>query len=381
MPQLTQQERTEIDNMVRAGETPAEIIDTLQAARRRCGMSGPCSSAVYDFLAGTTHQSLGEEERGRPAEITMPILKVLDKVRQQLITKANNEYRVTWADIASEGKKALVAKGLMRSRDHMWSADCISRHMRGLLDVKSRHAKRRIARTPEDEQKRFEVAQAWRRRRQAFWNGCTYIDNKKFVGACSKAQKRKMRQARITTHLRKPNEGMQPGFVAAKKNRILCGIPSFEVTAAVYKDRIIFWRETPGNWNGNRAAEMYAELGRTLRRVQGNKRKFQVVEDGDRKGFQSGLGKAAKREAKIESILLPPRTPEWMPLDFSLWYEIEKRLYEQKKDSTESLSSFKKRLRNIAMSLPRSLVRSCIASMKKRIELTYVAKGKHIKKD
>lgn len=43
-------------------------------------------------------------------------------------------------------------------------------------------------------------------------------------------------------------------------------------------------------------------------------RKFHLVEDGDRKGFQSNKGKAAKEEMKIASLTLPPRSPSLMPL-------------------------------------------------------------------
>ena len=57
----------------------------------------------------------------------------------------------------------------------------------------------------------------------------------------------------------------------------------------------------------------------------GKKRCFRVVEDGDTKGFQSGKGVKAKQQQLIESWKIPPHTPSWMPLDFSLWNEIENR--------------------------------------------------------
>ncbi len=93
-----------------------------------------------------------------------------------------------------------------------------------------------------------------------------------------------------------------------KKGKMLPGIPSVEITAAVAKDRIIMWREVPEkSWCGAAAATMYADLGKALRRTWGERRSYRVVEDGDTKGYQSNAGKAAKTKAKIASWKLPPR--------------------------------------------------------------------------
>ena len=51
-----------------------------------------------------------------------------------------------------------------------------------------------------------------------------------------------------------------------------------------------------------------------------------IVEDGDRKGNQSGKGLAAKKEANICALTLPPWTPSWMPLDFYIWAAIEEKM-------------------------------------------------------
>ena len=115
-----------------------------------------------------------------------------------------------------------------------------------------------------------------------------------------------------------------PGFVLPRKNHMLLGLQSIDVTAAVAQDRIILWHVNE-SWNGAKAAEMYAKLGAALRATWGNKRAFRVVEDGDTKGFQSNKGKCATEEQRIESWMLSPRSPGLMPLDFSLWDEIERR--------------------------------------------------------
>ncbi len=75
------------------------------------------------------------------------------------------------------------------------------------------------------------------------------------------------------------------------------------------------------------------------------------------------------------------RSPEWMHLDFCLWSQIEKRLYETAPSGDETEEAFLKRLRSIALRLPRQLVRSCLLSMRKRINMTAEAEGAHISID
>ena len=135
------------------------------------------------------------------------------------------------------------------------------------------------------------------------------------------------------------------------------------------------WHVTEGPWNGEAAKIMYQKLGERLRATWGKKRSFKVVEDGDTKGFQSNKGKKAKADEKIESLLLPPRSPGLMPLDYSLWDEIEDRVLASKKSGMESRAAFAKRLRQTALRLPKSLVKSCLAKMKENIQATVKAKG------
>jgi len=181
--------------------------------------------------------------------------------------------------------------------------------------------------------------------------------------------------------LRTPAEGCKPGCVAPKKNRLLLGIPSVDITAAVKQDRIVFWHVNQKPWCGAAAEDMYKNLGKALRKTCGNKRKYRVIEDGDPKGFQSGKGIAEKVKQKIESMKLPVRSPEWMPLDFCLWHEIEERLYAKAPNYDETKKQFLKRLRSIALRLPRQMVRKCLLSMRKRIHMTIEAKGDHIRID
>ena len=84
------------------------------------------------------------------------------------------------------------------------------------------------------------------------------------------------------------------------------------------------------------------------------------LEDGDSKGFQSSKGVKAKKEEKIESWKLSPHTPGMMPLDYSLWNEIEGRTLAKRAYENESPASYKKRLCITAKRLPKSLVKNLL---------------------
>ena len=105
------------------------------------------------------------------------------------------------------------------------------------------------------------------------------------------------------------------------------GIRSVIVTAALAKDRVILRLAHDEPWNGSTAADMDKDsLKKTLKRLWGDKRSDQIVEDGDRMGDQSGKGIAARKEAKIVAETLPPRTPSWMLVDYAFWVEILERM-------------------------------------------------------
>ena len=228
---------------------------------------------------------------------------------------------------------------------------------------------------------RYEQALDWVKKPQDFWQSGVhaYIDNKTFAVPRTALEKKLLRSQKVHHHLRTPAEGCLPGFVLPKKNRLRLGVPTVEITAAVGQDRIFFWHETHGGWNGRAAAAMYAKLGEALRAEYGQRRHYAVVEDGDTKGFQSNAGKAAKRRAHIKSMKLPPRSPGWMPLDFCLWDEIEDRTLRKREHDDESVDQYKKRLAITAKRLPRGLIHRCLAKMKGNIEATVASQGRNTK--
>ena len=122
------------------------------------------------------------------------------------------------------------------------------------------------------------------------------------------------------------------------------------------------------------------DLGPALRKAHGNKPQYRVVEDGDRTGYQSNAGKAGKRAAKIKSWKLPPRTPEWMPLDYAIWSRIEDDALTLA-GPKETKATYGKKLRKAALGLGPAYVQKVCGAMKERIQGVYAAQGHHYKKD
>ena len=70
-----------------------------------------------------------------------------------------------------------------------------------------------------------------------------------------------------------------------------------------------------------------------------------------------------------------------MPLDYSLWDEIEGRVLAKRKIEDESLTSYKRRLHLTARRLPRTLVQKCVSKMKGNLMATVASRGDHTRLD
>jgi len=135
-------------------------------------------------------------------------------------------------------------------------------------------------------------------------------------------------------------------------------------------------------WGGQAAADMYkGPILRTLKKQRGIKPSYLLCEDNDPSGYKSGKGLAAKKAVGIRTVTWPRYSPDLMPLDFSLWKNIEKRMDACAPKDRESLAKFKLRLRRVALTTPTSTVRKTVLAMKTRAQEIYDASGGHIKSD
>ena len=108
--QLTQAERVTIDRLILQDKsTPTEALDHINAARRRRKEPEVGKGSVHRYVKGLTHKLGAVEKRGRKRSLSPRDVRALDQARRRLIKKANNNVRVTHADVVEEagvGEKA-----------------------------------------------------------------------------------------------------------------------------------------------------------------------------------------------------------------------------------------------------------------------------------
>lgn len=362
-----------VDQMTRSGAGGAmDALRLVNAARKKKGIMAVNKSTVYRFVKGTTHQRGKKETRGCKKILQRKDIDKLDQVRKRLLKSADSTRRVTYSEIheaadLTEKCCSRVAQDALRSRG-----------------VRFRAPRKKVCLTDEDAKVRLQTAKVWVKRPKEFWvdNVHAYVDNKSWLLPLTPQQKNKYKKSKVTGHLRTPEEGVAPGCTKPREKGSFPGIPSVTISAAVAKDKVIMWHVMETSWNGRAAAGMYTgPLAKALEQTWGKKKRYTIVEDGDRKGNQSGLGLKAKASAKIHAMTLPPRTPAWMPLDYAVWTAIDRKMDETAPDGKESKEEFLSRLKKCAMSLPRGFVRKVIARMKDNIQGVIEARGYHAKND
>jgi len=372
---LTDPEKELIDKIARSKNgTVGHALAAVNAGRARKGKEEMTRSPVYRYMKGLTYKRAAPEKRGRKPLVTKGVVRDLQQARRRLLKKADSEERVTYADIQEEaGYKGTFCEKTM--------ADALRN-----AGVSFKKPRRKIGLTKEDAKERKLVGKVWVKRPTSYWTKRVkcYYDNKTFPLPLTAKQRKKFKQTRITGHLRLPGEGVEQGFTKPRTDHCWIGIPSVTIAAAVAKDRVIMWHNVGKKWNGAVAAGVYkGPMLKALRRTWGHLGKYTIVEDGDRKGNQSGKGKTAKKECHIHSVTLPPRTPCWMPLDYAIWKKVMDKVVSgmPKGEAAESKEEYLKRLKKAAMSLPRGFVANSIKRMKKNIQGVLDAKGYHPKCD
>jgi len=332
-------------------------------------------------------------------------VRKLDQTRKRLIKNAKSEVRVTYQDVIAEAG---------------YGDTCCQRTVEDSLrnaGVRYRAPGQKAYISADDAKKRLSTAKVWIKKPKAFWSNSVhaFVDNKVFPMPLTPKQRSKFRQTQVRGHLRTPTEGIQRGFTKPKTSHTLLGVPSVghaavpsrrgpghptkipcssahtmsddlppsvNISAAVAKDRVIMWHANAKTWNGAAAATMYAgPLKRSLARTWGKRRGYTIVEDGDRKGNQSGKGLRAKVRHNIKAMTLPPRTPAWMPLDYAVWTQILRIMDKTTPKGKETKANFLKRLDDARKALPRGFVKKTIAKMKSKIQGVIDAKGYHSKND
>ena len=91
--------------------------------------------------------------------------------------------------------------------------------------------------------------------------------------------------------------------------------------------------------------------------------------------------KISKQKHKIKALVLPPRTPSLMPLDYSIWKAVLTKMRKCEPDGRESKADFIARLRRCAKGLSKVYVGRVVGKMKENLKALKAAKGYTPKND
>ena len=90
---------------------------------------------------------------------------------------------------------------------------------------------------------------------------------------------------------------------------------------------------------------------------------------------QSKSTVAFLKKNDIKTKYVPPRSPDLMPLDFSVWKQVERKFFSSKVKA-ESESQFQSRLQSCARRVKKAVLEKITKNLKARCELCIGAGGK-----
>ena len=153
------------------------------------------------------------------------------------------------------------------------------------------------------------------------------MDNKRWQIPTTPEARVFLQKQKMVVQLRTPQEGLEEHFTkpGTKTHRKHLG-GYVDVCAGISNGRIVLW-EYYSKWNGEVAASMYkGPIMQALKKHRGSKTSYLIAEDNDPTGYKSRKAIAAKQSLGIKTVSWPRYSPDLMPLDFSLWNDINRRM-------------------------------------------------------
>ena len=302
--------------------------------------------------------------------------KAMDRARLKLYKDADSEDEVHWEDIRKKARVKPAHRTIMATS-----------FKREGIPVQRRAPREKPLRGPEHEKEREAYcvgkAKIVKRQNDHFLKKHMFLDNKSWPVPTTARARRFLKTRRVRFHLRTPAEGLKKGFTkpSGKKHAMNTGA-KLKVMAGISRCRVVLWEYFECNWTAQVAARMYrGPVKRALVRNFGKKKRYHIVEDNDPTGYKSKVAPDAKADMNIEAEAFPRYSPDLNPLDYFLWEEVQNRMSKTEPVKIESVGDFKRRLRKIAMSIPRAVIRKGVLDLNKRVKACAANKGGHIPRD
>lgn len=373
-PHLTPAELDFIQEKERNDRGVLDIYVALKSRRDKKGIAAPHITNFRKFLKGKTYKRNQKETRGRKKKFTERMVHKMNTVRKILIKKAENEREIRWRDVQKRARAPKAHRTTL-----------LKAFKRCGLNVAARAPRLKPQRAKIHKDERCKWAKAFSKK------PCSYfekeidmiIDNKKFDVPTTERARKYMMSQRVRFHLRTPAEGVLDAFTkpGRKKNKMNTGACA-SVCAGISNGRVVLWHYLPKRWTGQVAADLYCDvIYPSLCKHRGEKRSYKLLEDNDPTGYKSNKAKKMKESKRIKAVPFPRYSPDLNPLDFSLWNEIERRMFKCAPKKVETVAAYKSRLRRTALNLPQELVTKAVHSIPKKIKEVIDAKGGNIKSD
>lgn len=332
--------------------SPEELWKKQKIDRRQHRIKPICLSAFRKLLKGCSYNK-SHETRGRKCKLSARAVAALDKKRKELVDKCYGIREVHWPEVI---KKARVTQVHQNTAKNALA--------RAGISVATRRNREKPERRQEHIDERMEKCGKWRYLAHDYFSETAdlIMDNKGFdIPTTSEARAYKSKQ-RVRYQIRTRGEGLLPQYTKpnCKRNRRNLG-GRLTVCAGISKDRVVLWKYIEGKWNGKAAENIYRhDIAKIFQRRVPHKAAPVIVEDNDPTGYKSSLAVAAKKELGFKVLALPRYSPDLNPLDFFLWNNIEQRMAMNAPSGKESVEQYKRRLRKVAMSTSRILIRKTL---------------------
>jgi len=331
---------------------------------KRTGRSKDC---VY------LHLSRQPETVGRKKLITAAVFRKLTAALQKLQKKAKAEKEVTVAMV----KAAAGVEASDRAVLDAFHAD----------DIYFRPLRERPILRDEDIVLRKDFALTYKSRRRRTWlrKPRAIIDCKNWPIFRDRLGRAEAARRMVRGGYRARGDPPKTWLVKQKPTQKF-PVKGVRVTAGIVGGKIRMWRYMKvKRWGGAEAAKMYRELTKVLKKTYPDeaanpRNRWSVLEDNDPSGYKSAAGRASKADCRIDAFVIPPRSPDLNPLDYSIWHAISVRMRAQEAKmspkSRESEEAFKKRLRRVAMTLPKAVVEKAVMDMTRRVNKLHDVQGR-----
>ena len=355
-----------------SGNTTTEIFDMVARERARSGVKMPNITTLRTYLRGRPHRCGKVETHDRKRSLSRCNVLAMNAARVKFIKATEGTRQATWDLVRAKARaprahRTTVARAFNREG----------------MDVKLRRCREKPQRKAEHEKERMDSCGNMRRwPLKRFLEDFDLIIDKCFAVPTTPAARVHKKKQKMVNQLRTRAEGLQKNFTKpkAKAHRRNLG-GSVTLCAGISNCRIVLW-EYVRAWNGQVAADMHkGPIMKVLAKHRGVKPSYLIAEDNDPTGYKSGKAETEKRRLGLRAIDWPRYSPDLMPLDFTLWEDIEGRLELGAPKGKESVAAFKKRLRRVALGTPAATVHAAVATMRKRANMIWEAKGKDIARD